>query len=587
MDKRTIRIGNASGFWGDDLKALKRQLEGGNLDYITSDYLAEITMGILMKQKKKDASKGYVYDLIGQIDEVLDLLVESKTKIITNAGGINPLGLAEKLNDLIKKRGMKLKIAAITGDNITDRLDEFYPDKSDLKNMETNEPFSKVKDKILSANLYLGVNPVLEALKSGADIIIAGRVTDTAITLAPMIHEFGWKLDDFDKLASGIVAGHIIECGSQSSGGNFSNWKKVDNWDNIGFPIVEIEENGEFTVTKHENNGGLVSIETVKEQLLYEMGRPDEYISPDVIADFSSIKLEATGKNRVKVSNTRGYAPTEFLKISMSYSGGYKASGSIILGGPNIEEKAKVFENILWNKLNIDFKEKKSELLFGKKYNDEYAEGYLRFSVYDEKKENIEEFSRSISALILAGPAGVAVTGGRPRVQEVLGYWPALLPKKLIKSKVSVFTDNNEIEEINNISSETGFEEKDITRESKVSIAFSNDSIETTKKKQEKIKISDLAYTRSGDKGDTSNIGVIAYDREKYEILKKYLTPNLMKEIFKDVCKGKVIRYELDNLLALNFLLEASLGGGGARSLSADPQGKLFAQRLLTFNISL
>ncbi len=584
MDKKIIRIGNASGFWGDDLNALKRQIDGGNLDYITSDYLAEITMGILMKQNLKDPSMGFVYDFIEQFDEVLDSIVESNTKIITNAGGINPIGLAEKLNELVLKRGKKLKIAAITGDNISDRIDEFYPGKSKLENMETGENFLKVKERILSANLYLGVNPVLEALKSGADIIIAGRVTDTAITLAPMIHEFGWKLNDFDKLASGIVAGHIIECGTQSTGGNFTGWQDVKNWNNIGFPIIEVEETGEFTVTKHENNGGLVSIGTVKEQLLYEMGRPDEYISPDVIADFSSIHLEKTGENRIRISGTKGYAPTEFLKISISYSGGYKASGTIIIAGDDIQKKAETFESILWNKLNMEFEEKKSDLLFGTVHNNIYKEGYLRFSVFDTDKKKIEKFSKTISALILSGPAGVAVTGGRPKVQEVLGYWPALLSKKLITANTIILSGKDIPKKIENISSETGFESK-IKGETSPNSLVSQDNKEgiTEINNTKGIRISDLAYTRSGDKGDMSNIGVIALDEEKYEILKRHLTPDYIKEVFKDVCKGKVIRYEIDNLLALNFLLEGSLGGGGARSLSSDPQGKLYAQRLLTY----
>ena len=330
---------------------------------------------------------GYVYDFIDQFDEVIDKISKSNTKIITNAGGINPIGLAEKLNELILKRGKKLKVAAITGDDITERINDFFPEISKFENMENGENFLTVKDKILSANLYLGVNPVLEALRSGADIIIAGRVTDTAITLAPMIYEFGWKLNDFDKLASGIVAGHIIECGSQSTGGNFSGWKNVKDWNNIGFPIIEMEETGIFTVTKHEKNGGLVSLGTVKEQLLYEMGKPDEYISPDVIADFSTIKLQETEKNRVKVTGATGYSPTDFLKISMSYSGGFKASGTIILGGDKIKEKAKIFERILWDKLDMDFDEKTCDLLSGKLYNNTYSEGYLRFSVFDKKQK--------------------------------------------------------------------------------------------------------------------------------------------------------------------------------------------------------
>lgn len=580
MGKNILKIGNAGGFWGDDLSALKRQVYGGDLDYITSDYLAEITMGILMKQKLKDKSMGYVYDFLFQLEEVIEIVIKKGVKIITNAGGMNPSALALKIREMGEKRGLSFKVAAIDGDDIFNEIESIYPEKEDLKNMENDLDFKGVKDKLLSANVYLGVQPVINALESGADIIVTGRVTDTAITLAPMIHEFGWKSNDWDKLSSGVIGGHIIECGSQSTGGNFTDWKDVKLWENIGFPILEVERDGTFTVTKHDGTGGIVTCNSVKEQLLYEMGDPKEYLSPDVIADFTSINIEDVGDNRVKISGITGKPPTKFLKVSASYLEGYKASGSILVGGFHVRQKAKIFKDIFWKKLGLDFEKKETELLC-RKDSDEYNKTILRFSVYDKDKEKIVKFGKEISTLILSGPAGAAVTGGRPDPRTVIGYWPTLINKELINSRVKILkTDSNEIKETE-VTSRTGSEIDYKNRQDFDKLVSGKQPYKPVKNSK-KVFLKDICIARSGDKGDTSNIGVIAKNKVIYKCLKKYLTPDVVKNMFKKVCKGKVVRYEVKNLLAFNFLLEESLGGGGAKSVYIDAQGKLYAQELLS-----
>jgi len=583
LNKKIIRIGNAGGFWGDDLSALRRQIEGGKLDYITSDYLAEITMGILMKQKIKDSSMGYVYDFLSQIEEILGLVIEKSVKIITNAGGINPQALAEKIVKIAKNKNIKTRVAAVFGDDIMDRMDELYPEKESMKNMETGEDFSKIKDSLLSSNVYLGVQPVLKALKEDSNIIVTGRVTDTAITLAPMIHEFGWETDDWDKLAAGVVGGHIIECGTQSTGGNFTDWKTVGTWNNIGFPILEVNKDGSFIVTKHQETGGLVSVDTVKEQLLYEMGDPKMYISPDVVVDFTSVRLKDVGENRVEVSGIKGAPPTKFFKVSSSFANGYKASGSILIGGTELKKKAGLFEEIFWDKTGFEFEKKRTDLIGCIDDKNDFATAMLRFAVYDHKREKIVKFGTEISTLILSGPAGAAVTGGRPKPQMVLGYWPSLIKKNLIESTVIIYS-GSVVEDIFKVGSVSGLEIDYPSKNFKKSV---DSEMFKSRSLDEKILLGKICLARSGDKGDTSNIGVIAKNRQIYEILKRFLTPQAVKEMFSDVCKGEVFRFEVDNLNSFNFLLEKSLGGGGAESIEVDPQGKLYAQRLLSRYLSI
>ena len=339
-----IRIGNAGGYWGDDPSALQRQVEGGNLDYITMDFLAEVTMSIMQKQRARNPELGYAKDFLGMLKPILKKIIQQNTKIITNAGGVNPVDCAKAIYGLGKEQGLNLKIAIVHGDDILDKIDSLTAKGAAFENMEDGRDFSSVKSSIESANVYFGATAVVEALKMSPDIIITGRVTDTGITIAPMIHEFGWDPEDWDKIASGTVAGHLLECGAQASGGNFTDWEKVDSFDDVGYPIVEVHPDGTFVLTKHADTGGLVSVNTAREQLFYEMGNPKAYITPDVIVDFSSIVLEEDGPNRVKVSKISGVEPTPFYKVSMAYRDGFKATGSIMICGPNPRKKLRNFQ---------------------------------------------------------------------------------------------------------------------------------------------------------------------------------------------------------------------------------------------------
>lgn len=591
--KEKIRIANAGGFWGDDLHAFKRQLVEGDIDYITMDFLAEITMSILKKQQLKNPNLGYVTDFIDQIRDTAHLIKEKNVTVITNAGGINPLGCGLKVLEVLKELHIPLKVAVIAGDNIMDKIDQLYPEKASFTNMETGEDFAAIKEKLQTANAYLGVLPILEALKQGAQIIIAGRVTDTSITMAPMVHEFGWDLSDWDKLAAGVVAGHIIECGAQATGGNFTDWQKVERWDNFGYPIVEMYPDGEFVITKHENTGGLISVDTVREQLVYEMGDPAEYISPDVIADFQTVQLMQESKNRVRVFGVKGRPSTPYLKVSMAYADGYKIDGSIIISGPHALEKARAFKHIFWKRIGIQFERTNTEYVGHNACHETLApdvesnEILIRYSAYDNDPSKLEEFSKQIAPLILSGPPGVAVTGGRPRIKGVITYWPTLVPKSEINSRVLVYEDgelSNEIE----VPSVTGMEmeyKKQVSKNAQISAESGEVSIPLIQPAEAEVRFYDLCLARSGDKGDTANIGVLARSKEIYDFLVKNLTADYMKYLFKEICKGKVIRYELPNILGLNFLLEHSLDGGGTRSLKLDAQGKSYAQAFLNQRI--
>lgn len=449
--KDKIRIASGQGFWGDLIDAPMNQATGGPVDYIMMDYLAEVTMSILQKQKLKDPRFGYARDIPALMERMLPVIKEKGIKVITNGGGVNPTACRDAIFEVAKKLGIKdLKIGVVQGDNILDNIDELVDKGVELKNMESGDSVKTVKEKVLSANVYFGAAPVVECLKQGADIVITGRVTDTGLTLAPMIYEFGWDMNDFDLMAAGTVAGHILECGGQASGGNFTgDWQSIPDLARIGFPIAEAYPNGEVIITKHENTGGLVSIDTVSEQLCYEIGDPKDYITPDCIADFTSINLEDVGVNKVRVYNVKGLPATPFYKVSMSYSDGYSASGSLTYSWPDALEKAEAADRILRTRLDdlgLKFDEVRAEF---QGYNachgpiakkiDEPNEVVLRFSVRSSDKYSVERFGKELAPLILTGPPGVTgFAGGRPKPSDVVAYWPALIPKTEVTPQVVV-----------------------------------------------------------------------------------------------------------------------------------------------------
>lgn len=584
---RTIRIGNAGGYWGDDVSAFRRQLLGGPLDYITIDFLAEITMSIMQKQKQKDPNSGFARDFVSQMKQLLPEIVKRRVKVITNAGGINPVGCAQAILALAKEQKLDLKVGVVYGDDLMTRLDVLESAGHQMENMDTGEPYSTIRGKAASANAYFGAWPVVECLKQGAQVIVTGRVTDTGITIAPMIHEFGWGPGDWDKLGSGIVAGHIIECGAQATGGNFTYWESVKSFDNIGYPIVEVSEDGSFVVTKHEGTGGRVSVGTVKEQLVYEMGDPNGYITPDVTADFSTIELAQEGPDRVRVTGVKGRRAAEKLKVSMSYQAGWKSSGGIIICGPRALEKAKKFAEIFWQRLGHKYEATLTEyfghdachgpMTFEGRETTEPAEILLRLGVRDADQKKCDDFARLVPSLILSGPPGVTVTGGRPPVSEVLGYWPCLVPREEISAVVETFgTDGSKVG--------GGYSWPPLTAER---APYEKPAPPSTWPEggEVEVPLSALAHGRSGDKGDTANVGILARSPEVYAWLARHLTAERVKSFFGPVCRGSVERHVVPNLLGLNFLLNHSLGGGGTLSLHADAQGKTYAHALLKMRL--
>ncbi|CAN5184021.1 hypothetical protein BH20ACI1_BH20ACI1_13780 [soil metagenome] len=451
--KEKVRVAGGQGFWGDLLTAPIDQVRNGPIDYLMLDYLAEVTMSILQKQKIRNPQAGFARDFVALMQEILPDCVEKDIKVLSNAGGVNVEGCAEAIKNVAQELGLggKVKIGVITGDNVLPRLEEFIDNGIEINNMDTGEPLSDILDKVQSANVYLGAKPLVEALDKGAQIIVGGRLTDTGLTLAPLMHEFGWEFEDWDKVATGTIAGHIIECGGQCSGGNCQfDWQTIPDLANIGFPIVEASPNGDFVITKHEGTGGRINVQSVKEQLLYEMGDPHEYITPDVIADFTTINVADDGENRVKVFGIKGKPNTDFYKVSVAYSGGWKAVGTLVYSYPDAYEKAKMADLILrsrLDKLGLQFDVILTEFvgvnsthghLSGEPRAD-IPEVQLRFGVRGQSKEDVTRFTKELAPLILTGPPGVTgFAGGRPKVEEIMAYFPALIPKDLIETKVEI-----------------------------------------------------------------------------------------------------------------------------------------------------
>jgi hypothetical protein len=451
--KEIIRVAAGQGFWGDDLDAPRRQVEGGQIDYLMLDYLAEVTMSILQKQKERDPTLGYARDFIGAMESILPAVLDRGVKVVANAGGVNPRSCAEAVRSVgAQRRGTKLRIGVVTGDDLLGRLDDLIAHGHPLANMETGDPLSGVRDRVLSANAYLGSEPIVEALSGGANVVITGRSTDTALTMAPLRHEFGWGAESSDQLAAGIVAGHIIECGAQCSGGNcLYDWRSIPDLANVGYPLVEAHADGTFVVTKHPGTGGRVSVQTVSEQLVYEMGDPHSYITPDVIADFTTIRLAQDGEDRVLVSGIKGKPPTDKLKVSVAYRAGFKAVGTLVYAWPDALDKAQLADKVLrerLDRLGLKFERMLTEFVGANATHGPLAgerrdapEVQLRFGVRGSDRAAVERFTREIAPLVLNGPPSVTgFAGGRPKVEEIVAYWPALIDKSVVKTKVEIIS---------------------------------------------------------------------------------------------------------------------------------------------------
>jgi hypothetical protein len=441
-----IRIANGQGFWGDWLEAPVRLIDQGPIDFLALDYLAEVTMSILQKQRQADPNLGYARDFPPLVARIARKIRERGVKVIANAGGVNPVSCARE----VLRLAPGLKVAVVYGDDVLARLDEFLAKGYEMRDMDTGEPLSTIRDRISSANAYIGAFPLAEALDTGADVVVAGRSTDTALTLAPMVHRFGWQPGEFDKLAAGTVAGHIVECGAQSSGGNCQvDWERIPDMANIGYPIVEAEPDGSFSVTKHPASGGRVNLDTVKEQLLYELGDPTRYITPDCVADFTSIRLADAGPNRVRVSGIRGGPRTPTLKLSIAYANGWKAIGTLVYSWPQALEKAQAADRIVRQRLadlGLSFDAIHTEFLGVNACHGSIAapnpdppEVQIRIGVRGPDRKAVDRFTRELIPLVLNGPPGATGFGdGRPPVREIVAYWSALIPREEISTRVEV-----------------------------------------------------------------------------------------------------------------------------------------------------
>ncbi|MFB3069193.1 MAG: acyclic terpene utilization AtuA family protein [Gemmatimonadales bacterium] len=451
--KNTVRIASGQGFWGDWLEAPVRQVEAGSIDYLMMDYLAEVTMSIMQKQRSRNSELGYAKDFVPLMGRLLPTLVRKGIRVTANAGGVNPEACANAVLEQAREAGLggKVTIGMVTGDDLLARLRDLLAAGHLLSNMDTGEPLEAVLDSVQSANAYLGAWPLVEALRQGADIIITGRVTDTGLTLAPMLHEFGWAADAWDLLAAGTVAGHIIECGAQCSGGNcMYEWERIPGMADPGYPIIEARPDGTFTVTKHKGTGGRISVQSVTEQLLYEMGNPEEYITPDCVADFTTVNLKRNGQDRVHVSGIRGRPATDSLKVSVSYFYGYKAIGTLVYAWPDAVKKARAADKIIrarLDRLGLEFEETITELVgvdathgrLAGAPDPDIAEVQLRIGVRAHDRAPVDRFSREIAPLILNGPPSVTgFAGGRPKVEEIVAYWPALIPKSVVEPAVRI-----------------------------------------------------------------------------------------------------------------------------------------------------
>ena len=617
---KEITIANCGGFWGDDPTALRRQVRGGPVDYLVTDFLAESTMAVLNKQRARDPQRGYAGDFIAQLRGSLPEIVERGAAVISNAGGVNPRAAAEAVEELATELGLadRVRVGVVAGDDIAPRLDEIAATGERLENTDTGADFASVRERVLSANVYLGARPIAAALEMGANVVITGRTADAALALAPMMHEFGWPPGDLDRMAAGMAAGHILECGLQATGGNFTDWHKVPSRKNMGYPIARAREDGSFTITKHPRTGGLVSKNTVAEQILYEIGSP-AYPTPDVTVRFDSLTLEETGPDRVEVTGVRGEPAPERLKVSVSYRDGFRATGRFLITGRDAMAKAEQTAEMFWEAADGEgsYAEVDTSIMGRNGCHPRLEDSFpsyevmLQVSVRDPDPDKIRErFSPRIAPLVLGGMPGVTLLDpARPRPMEVVSFWPCLVGREAVSAEVTVGGETTAVDCA--VEPVPGFEPRPVvslTADFKGSwdkISELNDLPETPDFPTVFVKeieddewgdddegyglgdgpvdtaLSTLCLARSGDKGDIANVGLIARSPEVYEWMKRELTPEAVKLHFAWLSEGKVERFELPNLQALNFLLHRSLGGGGARSLRMDPQGKTYASFLL------
>jgi hypothetical protein len=590
--KSVVRIANASGYWGDDPDALLRQVTGGRVDYVTMDFLAEITMVILQRQRQRDPRAGFAYDFVEQLERALPAIVEQGTAVVVNAGGINPAGCADAIAAVCDRAGVSLPIGVVSGDDLLPRLGELEQAGARLDHMDGERAYDEIRGRVVAANAYLGARPIAEALRGGARIVVTGRTTDAALILGPLAHELGWAWDDWDRLAAGIAAGHILECGAQATGGNFTDWMRIPSMLDVGYPIAEVQADGSFVVTKHPHTGGVVTTRTVTEQLLYEIGDPRAYLTPDVSADFTALQLMQEAPDRVLVSGARGAPPPATLKASMVYRQGYRAVGTVLISGPNVIAKGERLAEMVWHRVGTDFADRRTDFIgFNACWGGAAAadpepnEIVFRIGVADEDRNKLRRFATHLLGFALQGPPGLGIFGGRPEVQDAYGFWPALVPRELVTARVAVRSPDGEA------ASEVPMQLPAARPAANARSVAADDATAESRPRRsarvQRVRLGTIAYARSGDKGDHANIGVAARSPEAFEFLRETLSAQRVRGFFRDRIAGQAVRYELRNLLAFNFLLFNALGGGGTLSLRVDHQGKTLAQGLLTMELDV
>jgi hypothetical protein len=584
-----LRIGCAAGFWGDTETAARQLLEGGNLDYLVFDYLAEITMSIMAGARLRDPARGYATDFVSRVlRDCLKLAVEKRVRIVTNAGGVNPLACRAALLALAEQVGVSPRVAVVLGDDITGLHGELA--REGVREMFTGTPLPAA---VLSANAYFGAKPIAAALAAGADIVITGRIVDSALALGPLVHEFGWQWDDFDRLAQGSLAGHIIECGAQCTGGLFTDWESVPGYDNMGYPIVACEADGSFTVEKPAQTGGLITPAVVYEQLVYEIGDPRNYVLPDVVCDFSRVTAEQVATDRVRVVGATGRAPTDRYKVSATYPDGFRVALGVLIGGEQAARKGARVARALIDKVERllearglgRFRATQIDALGAEASYGPHARGgdtrevVMRIAASHADRDALKLLVREVpQAGTSMAPGFATLVGGQPDPATMIKLFSFLIEKSRVPARVELDGQVYEVEI-------PAFEPESRAANTKSPPEFSEPP---RAQSPFRVALIRLAHGRSGDKGDHSNIGVIAREARFVPLIAAALTAEAVAKHMAhvlDPVRGRVTRYSLPGCSGWNFLLEHALGGGGVASLRADPQGKAFAQQLLAFEV--
>ncbi len=568
-----LRIANCSGFYGDRLSAAREMVTGGPIDVLTGDYLAELTMMILWKARQKDPARGYAVTFLKQMEDVLGEALDRGIKIVTNAGGLNPAGLTQDLRMLCDRLGLKAKILHIEGDDLLPQLESLQQDGHELRNLDTGKTLRELGATPLSANAYLGCWGIVEALQRGADIVVCPRVTDASVVVGPAAWHFGWKRHDWDRLAGAVAAGHVIECGTQCTGGNYPFFQEVPGLEHPGFPIAEIHDDGSSVITKHAGSGGLVSVGTVTAQLLYEIEGP-AYINPDVVARFDTIRLEQTGPDRVTIAGVRGEPAPPTVKVCLNYLGGFRNQATFVLTGLDIEAKAALVERTLRRDLRVDqFDTFEIDLARTDKPDAETnqeASALLKVTVKSRDAKKVDRaFSGAIIEMALASYPGFFCTTPPTEATPFGVYWPTLVPSG-VPRHVVVLEDGSRI-----AIAPTDSAADDV----KIAVQSLRQTAAAAGATR-RVALGHLVGARSGDKGGNANVGLWARDEAGYAWLESSLTIDRFRQLLPEAAELEIRRYELGNLRSLNFVIVGLLGEGVASSSRFDPQAKSLGEFL-------